>query len=139
VAVASNGTDWLVVWSDRRNPTVERWEQTKIYGARVSAAGTVLEPDGFLIHDAHHDHSWVAWDGTNYLVTVNFTVNTDHDIFGIRVSTAGAVIDTTPFPIFVGPGHQEKPVVVSNGSVSLVAWEDYSGATGKIFGARVTP
>ena len=65
--------------------------------ARVSQAGAVLDPAGIAISTAANDQiaPSVAFDGTNYLVAwqdgrpgVNI-----YDIYGARVSQAGAVLD----------------------------------------------
>ena len=40
-ALASNGTDYLVVWQDYRNSN-----QIDLYGTRVNASGTVLDVSG---------------------------------------------------------------------------------------------
>jgi hypothetical protein len=63
--VASNGTDYLVVWQDTRNEPNE-----DIYGVRVSASGTLLDPTGILISaDINQQmNPAVAFDGTNYFV-----------------------------------------------------------------------
>jgi hypothetical protein len=53
-AVASAGSDFLVIWADTRN-TVASGGNTyggHIYGARVNSDGLVLDPDGFLISTA---------------------------------------------------------------------------------------
>lgn len=43
-AVASDGSGWLSVWVDRRGA------ESVLYGARLSASGTVLDPEGFVIN-----------------------------------------------------------------------------------------
>ncbi len=48
-AVASDGTDFLVVWEDSRSGSSD------IYGARVTTSGTVTEPDGIPFSTAHYD------------------------------------------------------------------------------------
>ncbi len=51
-AVASNGVDCLVVWTDSRN-VQDYWDfNIDIYGARVSAAGVVLDATGLAISTA---------------------------------------------------------------------------------------
>lgn len=47
-AVASDGTDFLVVWMDRRNAIAGAYS-SDIYGSRVTAAGAVLDPNGIPI------------------------------------------------------------------------------------------
>ena len=61
-AVASNGTDSFVVWWDQRSAN-------DVYGTRVTADGTVLDPDGILISSGHGGTMpAIAYDGVNYLV-----------------------------------------------------------------------
>src|SRR5262245_12776711 len=63
-AVAFDGTNYLVVWSDSRSGGSD------IYGARVSPSGTILDPDGIRITTGAVAHVMprVSFDGTNYLV-----------------------------------------------------------------------
>ncbi len=47
--VGWDGTDFLVVWDDQRNQQSFYDGRTDIYGARVSAAGVVLDSEGFAV------------------------------------------------------------------------------------------
>jgi hypothetical protein len=89
-AVAFDGTNYLVVWMDGRGTFYD------IYGARLSRAGVVLDQGGFAISTAAREQLMpaVAFDGTNYLVTwTDYRSETNSDIYGARVSRAGAVLD----------------------------------------------
>jgi hypothetical protein len=88
-----DGSDYFVIWPDRRDA------QGHVYGARVTAAGTVLDPDGFLLSpptgvtaDYQSDPD-VAFDGTNILVVWHDSRN--YSIRGTRVTPAGALLDPT--------------------------------------------
>ncbi|MDH3785603.1 MAG: PKD domain-containing protein, partial [Acidobacteriota bacterium] len=48
-AVTWTGTEYLVVWEDKRNGIDYFDERTDLYGARVDVFGEVLDPDGFPI------------------------------------------------------------------------------------------
>ena len=67
-AISWSGEVFLIVWADSRDP----WEAHGVYGARVTGAGEVLDPDGFAIgltSDPSRAYPQVAWDGTTFLVT----------------------------------------------------------------------
>ena len=78
--MAWNGTNFLVVWQDHRSGTID-----DIYGARVSAAGSVLDPAGIPISTAANDQlaPAVAWNGTDFLVVwEDCRSGTNYDIYG---------------------------------------------------------
>ncbi len=140
-AIAFDGTNYLVVWDDRR------LGYDAIYGARVTQAGAPLDPTGFRIFYGTGNQSslpTVAFDGTNYLVAfvnISATSNAD-DIYGVRVSTAGAVLDgpTKPIRISLQTNNQVFPAITFNGTDYLVVWHDLrAGSNYDIYGARVTP
>jgi hypothetical protein len=86
-AAASNGTTALVVWEDWRagNPD--------IYGARMSASGALLDPNGIPIAtgpspDVAPD---VAWNGSTFLVAWGTSNEVDNAISYARVSPNGVV------------------------------------------------
>ncbi|WP_437910130.1 hypothetical protein WME95_20685 [Sorangium sp. So ce327] len=127
-AIAYRDGHYFVVWQDYREGT-----RTDLYGARVSEAGTVLDPAGILINSAPYDQReprlaasesgyFVVWldgrrSGSNY---------TRRDVVGARVTPDGQVLDPDGIAISVG-GSDKTPAVSSDGSGYLVAWQDTAG------------
>jgi hypothetical protein len=118
--VASNGSDWLIVWP----------EAGGIRAARVSGAGVVLDPTGFQVVASASGRIEVASNGSEY-----FIVWGGGDIYGARVSATGTVIGA-PLPIAQQPGAQAGADIAWAGSNYLVAWADEAGA-GNVVAARV--
>jgi hypothetical protein len=98
-AVGFDGTNFLVTWEQlaTSGATIR-----SIYGVRVSPAGTVLDASPIAIATGPNGQSnpSVAFDGSNYLVVWldlrNGTTDPNNyypDIYGSRVSTAGALLD----------------------------------------------
>jgi hypothetical protein len=126
-AVAWNGSTFLVVWEDRRDGQVSPF-LSDIYGARVDATGSVLDPDGIAISTAGSDQlrpalaplgdgGMVAWDDQR-------STATGPDIYGTVVSGAGSVAEPEGVPISIALGRQEDPSVSSQGQRLIVAWQD---------------
>ena len=125
-AVASDGTNFLVVWHDGRTDPYSH-----IYGARVSAQGTVLDPNGIAICTAFSNQSdaAVVLADSCYLVAWEDERNRQYefDIYGARVSTAGTILDPGGFRIFGGTGTRWYPALATNGTDVLAAWMDGGG------------
>jgi hypothetical protein len=137
-AIASDGANYLVVWEDYRGGS-----STDIYGARVSAGGSVLDPAGIAISTAssYQYSPAVAFDGTNYLVVWNDYryVSYNPDIYGARVSKGGSVLDPTGIAVSTAANPQEYPAIASDGINYLVVWGDHrSGSSWDIYGTRVS-
>ncbi|MCX7995956.1 MAG: T9SS type A sorting domain-containing protein [candidate division WOR-3 bacterium] len=136
-AVAFDGTNYLVVWGDRRSGPRE-----DIYGARVSRTGAVLDPDGFPISTAATNGQYfpaVAFDGTNYLVVWDDYRSTTHNIYGARVTPAGTVLDPNGRVISNAARDQLYPAVAFGATNYFVCWDDYrSNTDNDIYGARVS-
>ncbi|WP_434384328.1 TolB family protein [Melittangium boletus] len=133
-AVAHDGTNFLVVWQDGRNTGND------IYGARVSGAGTVLDPNGIAISTAANEQlaPSVAHNGTNFLVVWQDSRSGVFDIYGTRVNGAGTVLNANGILISVAVGAQEHPAVAYNGSDFMVVWEDQRHGNVNIYGSRVS-
>jgi hypothetical protein len=92
----------------------------------------VLDPAGIAISTGagYEGSPALAFDGTNYLVTWY-----RDRVYGTRVSTAGAVLDSAGIPISTPNAHDDATVAF-DGTNYLVAWGDRGY---DIFGARVSP
>lgn len=68
--VAWDGADYCAVWQDKRNALTFFDERTDIYGARIDAAGTVLDPSGFPVETSTLPEALpvVVSDGTSTLL-----------------------------------------------------------------------
>jgi len=131
--IAFDGTNYLVAWMDHRaDPYYD------IYGARVSPAGEVLEPDGFVISGASNSQRYpmIARGETNCLVVWDDT-RSNTDIYGARVSPAGTVLDPTGLAVHRAPGQQYTPRLDFDGTDWLVVWKDGRIRGSNIYGARV--
>ncbi|MCX6842706.1 MAG: T9SS type A sorting domain-containing protein [candidate division WOR-3 bacterium] len=131
-AVASNGSDWLVTWSDLRNDTAD------IYAARVSQGGVVLDTAGIRICTADGSQTLpaVAYNGADYLVVWQDGRPGYVAIYAARVTSAGFVLDPDGFRVCSSEYSQEFPSLSFDGTNCLVVWAD-SRAGRDIFGARI--
>jgi len=135
-AIAFDGTNYLVAWDDNRGG--DSWD---IYGARVSASGSVLDPAGIAISTAANVQGdlAIAFDGTNYLVVwVDLRSGSTYDIYGARVNESGSVLDPAGMAISTVAGDQELPAIAFDGTDHLVAWQDNRSGSYDIYGARVS-
>jgi hypothetical protein len=129
--VASDGNDFLVVWS-----------QGGVWGARVSRAGTVLDPGAIAVSRLFGSTSpaSIASNGRNYLIVWSYSFVPDDDslpaspshIHGTRLSPDGNLLDENELEFTDGEGNQTSPKVASNGAEYLVVWEE-----GGIYAQRI--
>jgi MYXO-CTERM domain-containing protein len=138
-AVAFDGTNYLVVWQDKR--AVSNWD---IYGARVSGAGVVLDTAGIAISAAANDQITprVTWMAPSYLVVWEDKRSggtNPGDIYGARVDAAGAVLDASGFVVSAAANEQKTPSVAADGTNFFVVWADARSSSLPGYGARVSP
>lgn len=123
-AVAFNGTNFLVVWTDKR---VDGFTP-HIYGARVSTSGVVLDPGGIAISSTASSSSQsapaVASNGATWeVVWQQQPTSGGIFIWGANVSASGVV--TLAGSAFAGAdGDAMLPAIAWNGSNYLLVWVD---------------
>ena len=118
-SVAFDGTNWLVVWEDKRSGV-----DYDIYGARVSQSGEVLgQCIAIATADGDQLQPSVCFDGTNFLVAWEDEYR--GDIYGALVSPSGVVIDS--FEISTQPGRQHSPDLTRGpGEQVLITWTGWT-------------
>jgi len=134
--VASDSTNFLVVWQDDRSGS-----DHDIYGARVTPQGIVLDPSGFVISYAAHEQGSPAvdFDGASFLVVWRDRRGDRGAIYGARVTPQGTVLDSIGFVVSQAADSQCSPVLAFDGTNFLIAWEDWrNGDDCDVYGTRVT-
>jgi hypothetical protein len=117
---------------------------TDIYAARLDASGALIDSVPIVVAQDVYDQAFprVAWNGQNWFVVFNAqrtkTYSTSIDVAGVRVSSAGQVLDTPPI-VIKGAEYIDEyyPAVSSDGTNWVVLWMD-QGAYFQINAARVT-
>lgn len=106
VAGGKNGS-FLVTWSDERIVSIDSnlfFGSQQVFGARVSAAGALLDPTGIVIaptRDFDIDQVHASFDGQGWFVVWNqYPYNADcTQLAGARVSETGTVLDPISIPL----------------------------------------
>jgi hypothetical protein len=130
-ASASNGHDFLVVWRDSNRGSI--YAPTRIYAARISASGQLLDPAGIRIptRTTYPSQFNVVYLGNSYLVCWNegdsSVATAPPPLLGVRVSTEGQLLDSTP-RVFADHGRLNAGGVASNGSRAVIAYTTASGS-----------
>jgi hypothetical protein len=98
--VGWDGTNFVVAWDDQRNQGAFFDERTDIYGARVTEAGTVLDPTGFPIYVGPQGDATAAIlsraDGVSFVASARFQTAGLYDTYRIGLTILG--LDATAVP-----------------------------------------
>ena len=116
-AMATDGTDFFVVWSDQRAET-----RDSLVGTRVTRSGQVLDPLGIRLTmlNIGVQHVNVVWDGGAYLVT--WTSGwADANVYAARVDRDGRIV-MEPRVIAAEAMAMSGRYSASNGNVTVVAY-----------------
>lgn len=141
--VGWDGTDYLVVWSaDYTNPT------SALLAARVSSAGAVLDtpPLGVVARGACEPYFIPYFSETDLTCNGNHCLSAFYgdcwpdaeSIFGVRL-VGNTVVDVPPVRLSTTANSEVRAAAASNGTESLVVWEDSRGADSDVYGVRVQP
>ncbi|MGK4005747.1 hypothetical protein WMF31_24175 [Sorangium sp. So ce1036] len=126
-ALASDGTNFLLVWSDDPSLTDNGRD---VLAARVAPDGTVLDPEPLVVAAGAGDEGVpaVTFDGTHYVVVwaddTGFYGDpyAASDIRAARISPDGAVLDPGGFVVSSPEQPDSWPTAVSLGATTVVAW-----------------
>jgi hypothetical protein len=125
--IASNGTDYFVVWPDRRNGSSS---QNDVYGARIEgSSGLVMDPDGIEIAPGPGNSVGVITsDGTNYCVawaSLEPATGSENSVNAIRIlAQDGSLLDPGGIQLATSNRNLRNVSIASDGSRYLVAWDN---------------
>ena len=133
-AVAWNGQEYLVAWSDRRAASQH------IYAARVRPDGLVIDRQGIPLSGTTGAQAYpkVASDGLGWLVVWQDVRASSPDIYCCKVHGGGAL--SRVYGVATRLDNEECPDVAWNGSNFFVVWRDYrnvAASESEIYGCRV--
>lgn len=138
--VVWNGQEYLVVWSDFGTSST-----SDIVGARVTADGKVIDPDGLMIAAGEYASAgpMISWGDSSYLVVwQTLRPEGEYNLYGTRVKWDTTVLDFAPLTISAVKGSEMYPSVAWSGEQWLVAWTDQrcgSSNCSDVYGTRVQP
>ncbi|HNB53951.1 MAG TPA: hypothetical protein PK530_18535, partial [Anaerolineales bacterium] len=92
--IAWNGENWLVIWLSQTE--TEFFWSMEVQAVRVSPAGEVLDPTPITVYKFPFSESAeaeIASDGNNWVVVTRGTSAGENDLFGIRITPDGTVLD----------------------------------------------
>ncbi len=90
--ITFGGGNYFVVWGDGRSTYYQ------VYGARVTPAGSVLDPGGILISRNPSDYYYypaVAWGGTRYFTVFGNYTYSPYALYGRFINTNGTFASDT--------------------------------------------
>lgn len=154
VSVAEGGPGFLAVWADERTilggtpDTVHLplgGNLQDIYGQVLDPSGDPLGPPVLVANLGRNQRDPVAaWNGENWLVVFE-TDQPDwyfhQNVYGVRVSPVGEVLDPDPLVIFVekdGQGAYD-PAVTSDGQDWLVVADQWINSNRVVRARRIAP
>ncbi|WP_394844790.1 hypothetical protein LZC95_48060 [Pendulispora brunnea] len=137
-ASASNGSDFLVTWS--RNPN-------KLLGARITATGNVLDPNGFVVASTWGFSALSTLTIDNYLSCWSEARDGECGIYGGTIGTNGSMVPPNGAPYITVPcdGAYEIFAPAGGGAAShrdgraLLVYDRFGTRTRRIRGQLLGP
>jgi hypothetical protein len=136
IAYNEERDEFLVVWSDDRNPDTGR----DIYAQRLFTNG--LPKGGFFpiyVGPGNQTEPAIAYSSfrDEYLAVWSDDRDGRMDIYGRRLGTTGLATRGEEFLIATGEGNKQEPALAFTGEQYLVLWTDDGGENLDILGKRV--
>ncbi len=133
--IAFGGGIYMVVWTDNRagHPNY------RIYGARVSTAGTVLDPNGIMIgppDGLYQTNASIVYNGMDFFV-VWCNRLPPYRVLGCFIDTLGVLSDTIRINDLGGPALRIK--LALSDTNYMAAWVENSLVRGQILSLAGTP
>jgi hypothetical protein len=144
-SVAWNGQNWLVTWSGESGMAC--CPNARIFAARVSPAGTVLDPTPIPVATESQVDGWygpsVASDGTNWAVVYRVWDSSGiSELVGKRLAADGTVLDAAARELRHDTWNSSPvhPDLVYAGDEYLLVWTENfpTGSEGAVRGQRLT-
>lgn len=133
-----NGTSYLVAWQD------SRLGANRIFANRVTPAGAVLDTArgdgrGFLVSSTASIQlePGLACASSDCLVAWSDSRNASTDVYGVRISSAGARVDATDVALNSQAAGASEVSLAWNGATYLMVWHDV-GPTQNVLAARIS-
>lgn len=122
-AIATNGRDFFVAWTDHR------FGGADVFGSRIDADGRVLDSAGIpLLPTGYDDHiADVVWNGSSYIVAYASSY------VGINVAdimSDGKILGGLPIVV---PRWINDVRIAWSGSAYLVTWSEPEGVRAQVF------
>jgi len=121
-AVASDGSNALIVWRDSRNGA----SNIDVYGRLVLPDGTMQPEIAVASEQYNQDRPAVAWTGSEYVVVyqdkrnIPFFFDTRSDIYATRLDATGQLLDPEGFPVTNESVPEVSPTTTGGGGVGLL-------------------
>ena len=143
-ALAAGGGGWLAVYGRTSM-------QGTLFGRIISSSGVAGAEFTIITQAAGNGAPAVAFNGENFVVAWESSIAGNlatTNLYGIRVSPQGTIVDTAPFAISTAPEAQLWPQIACDTTNCLVTWVDrrnypgqsysFSPGPGDMYGAFVT-
>ena len=134
--IAFDGNQFLVVWLA---PAPSN--SYSVYGARVSTAGTLLDPTGIFLQTATCPRvvyvPSASYTGANFLVDWSNGLAATGSVDGVRVSSAGVVLDSSPLVFITGIAFYAIVASYAGTDGLLVALSNDGGGNSSVRDVRI--
>ncbi|MFO7650436.1 MAG: T9SS type A sorting domain-containing protein [bacterium] len=136
-SVAFDGTNYVTAWSDRRTG-----DTSDIYLARITPAGTVLDPAGIAVCTAAGNQEGPVLAAAPAATLIVWDDDRDEQhtrTYAARLGPDGTVLEPNGFAVAVTYNWQDTPAAAYDGTNWLVTWADLREGGWDIRGIRVGP